>query len=84
MWELCRNGRGSVVTLHGPVGAGRTELLDAFGESDGVQVLMAVGSPLGIVRYPFQSPHLAPEIASEAARLIKDGLPAARRRTGRH
>ena len=53
MWELCRNGRGSVVTLHGPVGAGRTELLDPFGEfaeSDGVQVLMAAGSPLGIVR----------------------------------
>lgn len=44
MWELCRNGRGSVVTLYGPVGVGRPELLDAFGEfaeSGGVQVLMA-------------------------------------------
>ncbi|MGW3133313.1 AAA family ATPase [Streptomyces sp. NPDC001123] len=69
-WELCRNGRGSVVTLHGPVGAGRTELLDTFSEfadSDGAQVLMAAGAPLepefplGIVRQLFQSPHLAPE-----------------------
>ncbi|MEU1342200.1 ATP-binding protein [Streptomyces sp. NPDC005827] len=31
-WERCLDGRGSVVTLHGPVGSGRTELLDAFGE----------------------------------------------------
>lgn len=78
-WELCRNGRGGVVTLHGPVGVGRTELLDAFGEfadSDGAQVLRAAGSPLerdfplGIVRQLFQSPHLAPEVVSEAARLL--------------
>ncbi|MFJ6086960.1 AAA family ATPase [Streptomyces sp. NPDC092369] len=82
-WELCRGGRGNVVTLHGPVGTGRTELLDAFGEfaeSDGAQVLMAAGSPLerdfplGIVRQLFQSPHLAPEIVSEAARLIENGV----------
>ncbi|WOX15262.1 hypothetical protein [Streptomyces sp. N50] len=42
-----------MVTPHGPVGAGRTELLDASGEfteSDGVQVLMAASSPLGIIR----------------------------------
>jgi DNA-binding CsgD family transcriptional regulator len=84
-WELCRNGRGGVVTLHGPVGVGRTELLDAFGEfadSDGAQVLMAAGSPLerdfplGIVRQLFRSPHLAPEIVSEAARLIDNGVAA--------
>lgn len=84
-WELCRNGRGGVVTLHGPVGVGRTELLDAFSEfadSDGAQVLMAAGSPLerdfplGIVRQLFQSPQLAPEIVSEAARLIENGVAA--------
>ncbi|KUN83523.1 AAA family ATPase [Streptomyces griseoruber] len=82
-WELCRDGRGSVLTLHGPVGTGRTELLDAFSEfadSDGAQVLMAAGSPLerefplGVVRQLFQSPHLAPEIVSEAARLIENGV----------
>lgn len=84
-WELCRSGRGGVVTLHGPVGVGRTELLDAFSEfadADGAQVLMAAGSPLerdfplGIVRQLFQSPHLAPEIVSEAARLIENGVAA--------
>ncbi|MFF2463637.1 AAA family ATPase [Streptomyces mirabilis] len=82
-WALCRNGRGSVVTLHGPVGAGRTDLLDTFSEfadSDGAQVLTAAGSPLerdfplGIVRQLLQSPHLAPEIVSEAARLIENGV----------
>ncbi|MFJ9245611.1 AAA family ATPase [Streptomyces sp. NPDC101776] len=84
-WELCQGGRGGVVTLHGPVGVGRTELLDAFSEfadADGAQVLMAAGSPLerdfplGIVRQLFQSPHLAPEIVDKAARLIENGVAA--------
>ncbi|MFJ3799761.1 AAA family ATPase [Streptomyces sp. NPDC090088] len=82
-WERCLDGRGSVVTLHGPVGSGRTELLDAFGEfaeSQGAHVLMAAGSPLerefplGVARQLFQSPLLPPEIVTEAARLFEDGL----------
>lgn len=82
-WERCRNGKGGVVTLHGPVGSGRTELLDAlheFAESEGAHVLTAAGSPLerdfplGVVRQLFQSPLLPPDIAAEAARLVENGL----------
>ena len=82
-WERCRDGKGSVLTLHGPVGSGRTELLDAlseFVESEGAHVLTAAGSPLerdfplGVVRQLFQSPLLPDDIAAEAARLIENGL----------
>ncbi|MFF2213282.1 helix-turn-helix transcriptional regulator [Streptomyces antibioticus] len=82
-WERCRDGRGSVLTLHGPVGSGRTELLDALGEfvaSQGAHVLTAAGSPLerdfplGVVRQLFQSPLLPDGVAAEAARLIENGL----------
>ncbi|MFJ3671577.1 AAA family ATPase [Streptomyces sp. NPDC090106] len=82
-WERCRDGRGGVLTLHGPVGSGRTELLHTVGEfteADGAHVLSAAGSPLerdfplGVVRQLFQSPLLPDDIASEAARLIENGL----------
>ncbi|MCW2869482.1 AAA family ATPase [Actinacidiphila oryziradicis] len=81
--DRCLSGRGSVVTLHGSVGSGRTELLHTFSDfamASGVRVLSAAGAPLerefplGVVRQLFQSADLDPEAEAEAARLLEDGV----------
>lgn len=75
-WELCRNGRGGVVTLHGPVGVGRTELLDAFGEfadSDGAQVLRAMRLPAGAGLPARDRPPALPEPAPSTGGRLRGG-----------
>lgn len=81
--DRCFAGRGGVLTLHGSVGSGRTELLHTFGEfaaSRGALVLSATGAPLerdfalGVARQLFQSPGLDPDVEDEAARLVDDGV----------
>ncbi|SEL82617.1 helix-turn-helix transcriptional regulator [Streptacidiphilus jiangxiensis] len=76
-------GRGRVVVIHGSVGSGRSELLDAFSghaTRSGALVLHAGGAPLeksfsyGVVRQLFQSQGLPEDVALSGLRLV--GRPA--------
>ncbi|MCX4784663.1 AAA family ATPase [Streptomyces sp. NBC_01221] len=80
MYRACREqGRGQVALLSGPVGSGKTEVLEVFGEwaaMVGGQVLRAAGSraerdiPLGVIWQLLHSAPLEPEALAQADELI--------------
>jgi hypothetical protein len=77
-YRECGQGRGAVAVIRGPVGSGKTVLLQAFtgrSAAAGATVLGAVASraehglPLGVIGQLFRCP-LPAAIASQAAELI--------------
>lgn len=80
-YRECGQGRGAVAVIRGPVGSGKTVLLQAFtgrSAAAGATVLGAVASraerglPLGVIGQLFRCP-LPAAIASQAAELIGSG-----------
>jgi DNA-binding CsgD family transcriptional regulator len=80
----CREqGRGQVVLVRGPVGSGKTQLLEVFGEwvtGRGGRMLRAAGSwteremPLGVIGQLMQGAPLDPETAGRVDGFLEDAF----------
>lgn len=89
--EACRSRQGGVVTVTGPVGAGRTRLLECFGRlavSQGVLPLDARGArternlPFGLLLQLLQQAPLDQDASGEVCCLVSEGIAAADQQDG--
>lgn len=82
-FDNCLTGYGRVATLTGPVGAGRTRLLDSLAEyatAQGALHLRAEGSPaeadlpFALLLQLFQQAPLGPDTGGQVCRLVSEGI----------